>query len=113
MFDTKSAGVQRTNGCAEAGKGLTNCHSQDPVKGRILSPSDGCLELSISSLVSVYRIEVRKCNTHCPIADILSIVVLALSAQVKRVDRECLTPDFNRHVDLRSAVKNPNVPVEG
>jgi len=90
---------------------LTNCHSQDRIEGRVLSPRDNRLELQCS--MSAHRTKVQEDdNTHCPIADRVATVVYTCPAQVKRVDRICRTPNFYRRVHLRLAVKDPDIPVE-
>jgi hypothetical protein len=91
---------------------LTECHAQDPIEGRVLRPRDHRLELECP-LVSLAHRALQRRHTHSPIAKRLSVSTYLLPTHVKRMDRIGLTPNFERHVDLSTAINNPDIPVEG
>ena len=63
-------------------------------------------------MVSLAYEAVRKRHTHSPIAECLSTVVRLWPGHVQRMDRICLTPNFERYVELSITINDPYLPIE-
>ena len=54
----------------------------------------------------------RRCRTHSPETDCLSIVSQWLG-HIQRMDRICNTPNLERYIKLNITINNPYNPIEG
>ncbi len=64
------------------------------------------------SLVSLVHGTLRGRYTHSPITKCASGVICLLPGHVQRMDRICLTRDFERHVQFSITINDPNFPIE-
>jgi hypothetical protein len=63
-------------------------------------------------MVSLTYDALRRRHTHSPKAECFSFVICLWPGHVQRMDRICMTPNFERHVELSITINDPCLPIE-
>ena len=63
-------------------------------------------------MVSLAYEALRIYRTHSPIAVCVSTVICLWPGHVQRMNRICLTPNFERYVELGITINDPCLPIE-